>query len=115
LATTKQAYRPLGGEEIDSAEFDDLEDRNSQKSRWPSISNLVLSITTIIFGLHSIYLSLQANCNCLEKEHLAFDDGYFTEWGELSPYCAVSWLIENSPSKIINRAFQGKIQRRVPI
>jgi hypothetical protein len=82
MATTKQAYRPLGGEEIDSAEFDDLEDRNSQKSRWPSISTLVLSITTIIFGLHSIYLSLQAKCTCLEKEHLAFDDGYSTEWGE---------------------------------
>jgi hypothetical protein len=82
MATTTQAYRQLGGEENDSAEFDDLEDRNSQKSRWPNISTIVLSITTVIFGLHSIYLSLQANCTCLEKEHLAFDDGYSTEWGE---------------------------------
>jgi hypothetical protein len=82
MATTKQAYRPLGGEGNDSAEFDDIEGRNSQKSRWSNISTLVLSITTIIFGLHLIYLSLQANCTYLEKQHLAFDDGYVTEWGE---------------------------------
>jgi hypothetical protein len=82
MATTKQAYRPLGSKGNNSAEFNDIKDRNSQKSRWPNISTLVLSITTIIFRLHSIYLSLQANCTYLEKEHLAFEDGYNAEWGE---------------------------------
>jgi hypothetical protein len=82
MATNKQAYRPLGTEEEIAGEYEDLQDRRSRKSRRPSVSTIVLSIITIIFGLHSIYLSLQTNCACLEKGALAFDAGYSTEWGK---------------------------------
>ncbi|KAE9367867.1 hypothetical protein N431DRAFT_471261 [Stipitochalara longipes BDJ] len=78
MASTKQTYKPLGTDEEVSAEYDDLQDHRPRKSRWPNTSTIVLSITTAIFGLHSIYLSLHANCACLEKG--AFDAGYSTEW-----------------------------------
>ena len=52
MATTKQAYRPLDGEEKNLEEFEVLQDRHSQKSTWQNISTIVLSMTTIVFGLH---------------------------------------------------------------
>lgn len=85
MATSKPAYRPLSDEEDNPAQHDDAQDRHPQRSRRPNPSTIVLSITTVIFGLHSIYLSLQNNCTCLGKEELSFDAGYATEWGPKSP------------------------------
>jgi hypothetical protein len=84
MATTKQTCRPLGSEEDGPTDNDDLQDRDPQKW-WPNISTIVPSIATLIFGRHSIYLSLQANCACLENGPTAFDAGYSTEWGTKSP------------------------------
>ena len=61
MATTKQAYRPLDGEEKNLADFEDLQGGHSQKSTWPDISTIVLSMTIIIFGHHCALASLIEN------------------------------------------------------
>jgi len=85
MANTKKTYKPVGTDEQVSAEYDDLQDHRPRTSRWPNASTIVLSITTAIFALHSIYLTLQGNCACVGKGALAFDAGYSTEWGTKSP------------------------------
>ena len=79
MATAKPAYRQLGSEENFSAENEDLHYRHPG-SRWLSVPTIVLSITTIIFGLQSLYLSTLRRNVCFEQEALAFEEGYPTEW-----------------------------------
>jgi len=85
MATMKQTYKPLDSEEDRATDYDDLQDHRPRKTRWPNPSTIVLSITTAIFGFYSIYLSLQANCACLDKGAVEFSAGYSTEWGTKSP------------------------------
>jgi hypothetical protein len=47
-------------------------------SKTPNISTIILSITTLVFGLQALYLSLQPAPACLAQ---IFKDGYSTEWG----------------------------------
>jgi hypothetical protein len=47
------------------------------KSNCPRISTIVLSITTIIFGLQALRVSLRPEAQCIEQR---FRGGYETEW-----------------------------------
>jgi hypothetical protein len=83
MATTKAAYRQIDSIGDVLTELEDLQDRH-EGSRWPNVSKIILSITTISFGLQSLYLSLLPRNVCFEKETSAFEEGYSTEWGRIS-------------------------------
>lgn len=104
MENTKQTYKPVSTDEGGSAEYDDLQDHRPRKSKRPNTSTIVLSITTAIFGLHSIYLTLQGSCACLQKGASAFDAGYSTEWGTKSP------PVVHRPAKLI--IMQGQRDHR---
>jgi len=92
MATTKAGYRQISLYEDVLTELKDIQDPHPE-SRWPNVSTIVLSMTTIIFGLQSLYLSLLPGNACLEKATATFEEGYPTEWGKRSPPCCLSRLI----------------------
>lgn len=52
-------------------------EKETQNSNWPRSSTLILSITTLIFGLYSLYLSLLVGNDCSIQ---GFKEGFSTEW-----------------------------------
>lgn len=74
--------------------FDEDEHIASSHSRRPKFSTIILSITTVIFGLLSLYLSLKPDVVCIAaKDPYTFSDGYETEWGMRSSFPAVKTIV----------------------
>jgi hypothetical protein len=49
-----------------------------RNSGWPRISTIILSTTTLVFGLLSIFLLIQLQACSVQT----FKDGYSTDWGK---------------------------------
>lgn len=55
----------------------------SPRERRFNISTIILSITTAVFGLLSLYLLLNRHAACaVTNSQKSFADGYETEWGQ---------------------------------
>jgi hypothetical protein len=81
MAPTEPLYGAINTEEDLPCENEENHDRKP-KSKCPRISTIVLSITTLIFGLQALRMSLRPEIQCINHR---FGEGYETEWGTIIP------------------------------
>ena len=91
---------------------DYYQEKGPRKSRWPRTSTLILSITTLVFGLHSLYLTLQGGKIC--SNH-SFQEGYETDWSKLTELVHKSDAYMCRNRKAINRDAKGDVHKCITI
>lgn len=99
MAHVEPVYKEIRSEE--SFSFDEDGHVASPPSPSPSrrcdFSTITLLITTVIFGLLSLYLSLKPNVFCIStRGPYTFKDGYETEWGTRSSFLAVKTVADTN-------------------
>ena len=81
MAPIEPLYGAISTEEGHPCEHEGSHDRKP-KSKCPQISTIVLSITTLIFGVQALRMSLRLEIQCIGHR---FGEGYETEWGTIIP------------------------------
>jgi hypothetical protein len=79
MAPIEPLYGAISTEEDHPCEHEEDHDRKP-KSKCPKIFTIVFSITTLIFGLQALRMSLRPEVQCIGHR---FGEGYETEWGTI--------------------------------
>lgn len=83
MAAPTATYKEIGLSDDNCSDAGEDLDRKTPRSKWPRASTIILSMTTLIFGLQALYLSLRPAGACVFQ---TFQDGYSTEWGKYSEW-----------------------------
>ncbi|KAH7348703.1 hypothetical protein BKA65DRAFT_584537 [Rhexocercosporidium sp. MPI-PUGE-AT-0058] len=77
MAVLTATYKEIGLSDDNYSDTGEDLGRKIPQSKWPRASTIILSMTTLIFGLQALYLSTRLAGTCLNQ---TFQNGYTTEW-----------------------------------
>ncbi|XMA20041.1 hypothetical protein WAI453_012832 [Rhynchosporium graminicola] len=93
MAALIATYKEIGLSDDNVSDTGEESDRKAPRSTWPRASTLVLSMTTLTFGLWALYLTIRPVGLCPGQ---TFQEGYSTEWEPAKAAIQLQKLTYNS-------------------